>query len=404
MPSFTKKFNEKYLVGSKETRARKFNPQNLFLSLLHLVGGKNSEGYLHALSRTWDIDSDLKNMPVKSALTKVRGRVSFEFFKDQFDRSLADYEPHRRTWRGLRVYATDGDRYDLPRTEPILKEGYSGFAFSQENETYCPQMYVVHCYDVLGGVTKEFRYSNKNEELRTAIEIATFLESNSLTLYDRLFMCKDLISAHASSGSYFVARCKVRSFSEIKEFFSSKKTNASFVFEGVTIELIKIMHPKTGEVAVYATNLSRSRFKNQEIANLYALRWEVETSNRDMTHTIKVEQWHSRFLNGLLQELYAALWLVNQTRIQMTAPMKSHSTLKELFRYAKSNFKLILDFVLDSLSDLVANRINRVNRRLKLLLEVSLEQRLRRSRSCPRQVRRRPKIYKLASSAPRSVK
>jgi Transposase DDE domain len=404
LPSFSKKFNKKYLIGSKETRARKFNPQKLFLSLLHLVGGKNYEGYFHALSRTWDTDSDLKKMPVKSALTKVRGRVSFEFFEDQFVECIAAYEPHRRTWRDLRVYATDGDRYDLPRTEDILKEGYRGFPFSKTKETYCPQMYVVHCYDVLGGVTKEFRYSNKNEEVHAAVEIATTLESKSVTLYDRLFLGKDLIRAHATSKSHFVARCKEGTFSEVREFFKSNKRNTSFTFEGVTIELVKIIHPKTGEVAVYATNLARSRFKNKEIAELYALRWEVETSNRDMTHTIKVEQWHSHFLNGILQELYTALWWMNQTRIQMAAPMRSRCTLKSLFTYAKSNFKLILDFILDSLKDLAANRINRVHRRLKILLEVSLENRKRRSRSLPRQVRRRPKIYKLASAVPRSVK
>ncbi|MBK8201730.1 MAG: hypothetical protein IPK68_05215 [Bdellovibrionales bacterium] len=57
----------------------------------------------HALSRTWDIESDLKNMPAKSALSKKRGRVSFEFFKEQVDDVIMKYEPHCRTWRGLRV-------------------------------------------------------------------------------------------------------------------------------------------------------------------------------------------------------------------------------------------------------------------------------------------------------------
>lgn len=368
------------------------------------MGGKNFEGYLHALSRAWDTDSDLGKMPVKSALTKVRGRVSFEFFKDQFEECVAAYEAHRRTWRGLRVYATDGDRYDLPRTEDVLKEGYRGFAFSKTKETYCPQMYVVHCYDVLGGVTKEFRYSNENEEMRSASEIAIALETTSVTLYDRLFLCKDLVRAHASSKNYFVARCREGSFSQVREFFKSTKRNSHFIFEGVTVELVKIIHPKTGEVAVYATNLPRSRFRNKEISELYALRWEVETSNRDMTSTIKVEQWHSHFLNGILQELYTALWWMNQARIQMAAQMRSRCTLESLFNYAKSNFKLILDFILDSLKDLVNNRINRVQRRLKILLELSLENRQRRSRTLPRQVRRRPKIYKLASTAPRTAK
>ncbi|MBK8201729.1 MAG: hypothetical protein IPK68_05210 [Bdellovibrionales bacterium] len=53
-----------------------------------------------------------------------------------------------------------------------------------------PRMYVVHCYDVLGGVTKAFRYSNANGKC-TMPWNAVGLEE-SLTLYDRLFFCKDL--------------------------------------------------------------------------------------------------------------------------------------------------------------------------------------------------------------------
>ena len=81
-------------------------------------------------------------------------RISFEFFKDQAEAVVESYEPHRRTWRDLRVYATDGDQYELPRTEDILSNGYIGYPCKNDLETHYPHMYVVHCYDVLGGVTK----------------------------------------------------------------------------------------------------------------------------------------------------------------------------------------------------------------------------------------------------------
>lgn len=135
-------------------------------------------------------------MPAKSALSQKRGRISFEFFKEQADDVIVKYEPHRRTWRGLRVYATDGDQYELHRTEDILNQGYRGYPCADDKETHYPRMYVVHCYDVLGGVTKAFRYSSRNEEMYNAMEIAVGLEANSLTLYDRLFFCKDLVRSH----------------------------------------------------------------------------------------------------------------------------------------------------------------------------------------------------------------
>ena len=371
--------------------------------MVHLVGGKNDEGYFHALSRTWDIESDLADMPAKSALSQKRGRISFEFFKEQTDDLITKYEPHRRTWRDLRVYATDGDQYELPRTEDILDQGYRGYPCADDKETHYPRMYVVHCYDVLGGVTKTFRYSSQNEEMYNAMEIAVGLEQKSLTLYDRLFFCKDLVRAHQGSGSYFVARLKEDGLilPEIIEFAKGSKRNFSFEFEGTMIHLIKVVNPRTGEGALFATNLERSRFRNKEINDLYALRWEVETANRDMTHTLKMEQWHSHFLNGILQEIYTVLWLMNQARVQMAQALRKRCTLDRLFTYAKSNFKLIVDFILDSLEDLTMKKYRRIGRRLKHLLKISVEHRKRRSRSYPRQVKKSRKIYPSASIIPR---
>ncbi len=316
---------------------------------------------------------------------------------------ITKYEPHRRTWRGLRVYGTDGDQYELPRTDDILNQGYCGYPCADDKETHYPRMYVVHCYDVLGGVTKAFRYSNQNEEMHSAMEIAVGLEEKSLTLYDRLFFCKDLVRAHQGSGSYFVARLKEDGLimPEIIEFSKSSKRNFSFEFEGTIISLVKVVNPRTNEVALFATNLERSRFRNKEINDLYALRWDVETANRDMTHTLKIEQWHSHSLNGILQEIYTILWLMNQARIQMAQALQKRCTMVQLFNYAKSNFKLIVDFILDSLKDLTMKKYRRINRRLKFLLRISTEHRKRRSRSYPRQVKKSRKTYPSASTVPR---
>jgi len=342
-------------------------------------------------------------MPAKSALSQKRGRISFEFFKEASDNVISNYEQHRRTWRGLRVYATDGDQYELPRTEDILKQGYRGYPCANDLETHYPHMYVVHCYDVLGGVSKAFRYSNTNEEMHNAMEIAVELEAKSLTLYDRLFFCKDLVRSHQGSKSFFVARLKEGGVGlpEVINFSESSNRNFSFEFEGSLINLVKVMNPRSGEVALFATNLERSRFKNKEISELYALRWEVETANRDMTHTLKMEQWHSHFLNGILQEIYTILWLMNQARVQMAMTLRKRCTLDQLFDYAKSNFKLIVDFILDSLDDLTKRRTRRFCRRLKYLLKISIEHRKRRSRSYPRQVKKSWKSYPSASTVPR---
>lgn len=360
---------------------------------------------MHALSKTWDLFNELKNMPVKSALSKMRSRIDASFFVDTFNDAIASFEPHRRTWRGLRVYATDGDQFELPFSEDFLEQGYDGHACPDEMKTYYPRMYVVNCYDVLSGVTKAFLTSKKNEEVEGAVFLASLMDSDSLTLYDRLFFGKRLIQAHQKSNSYFLARVRSGNhFTEVMQAYESPDTYSCFYFEGVQIHILKLKNPRTGESAVYCTNLPRDRFKNKEIADLYALRWEVETSNRDLSETLKVEQWHSKSENGIMQELYACLWLMNQARIQMSLKLRKKCELKNLFNYSKSNFKLIVDFISTNLKDLVEKRTARVDKRLRFLIKLSREKRKRRSRSYPRQTKKARNLYPSASLIPREVK
>jgi len=258
LPSFDKKFNHQFLIGSEKTRLRKFDLKSFFISVLHLVQGKNNEGYFHALAWTWDILSDLTQAPVKSAFAKIRQRVSFKFFKTHFDELIESYQSSHLTWRGLRVYAIDGDMYELPRTKDILENGYEGRACRYGMETHYPFLYVNHCYDVLSGITKAFDYSPKHEEFHSAQRIARKLERESVTLYDRYFFCKNLVRAHRESQSYFVARIKkggVGTLLAMREFGRGKERARTFDFEGVRVRLLRIKNPRTGSELLLATNL-----------------------------------------------------------------------------------------------------------------------------------------------------
>lgn len=396
--------SKKYLIGSTATRVRKFNPEKLFIVILHLVTGKNNEGYLHALSSVWQYFKELKAMPAKSSLAKARGRVNWTFFRDIFFRSVEDMDSQRQTWRGLHVYAIDGDQFELPRSKDFIDSGYDGHPTPEKTKTYLPRMYVVTCCDVLSGSIKDFSFSNKNEEVDLAVFMAEFIDKSSLTLYDRLFMGRRLIEAHQKSGSYFLARVRSGNhFSEVMRLYNTNATVGKFEHNGATVLVIKVFHPKTKEIAVYCTNLPRDKFKNKEVADLYALRWEVETANRTFTETLKAEQWHSNSENGVLQEIYTLLWFINQVRLQMADKKNMAVTLGRLFHYTKANFKLISDTIIRGFDDLINNRRRRLLSRIIILMEKSKEVRRRRSRSYPRQTRHARQLYKSASLVPREA-
>jgi len=289
----------------------------------------------------------VSEMPVKSALSQMRKRIHFTFFEDLFRELIESVESRRSCLHGLRIYAIDGVQLLLPRTPELIRRGFSGCAVSKYRDTYYPRMYLTHAYDVLSGITKDLRYHSRLNEIADALEMVAGFEKNSLTLYDRLYVCKKLVLSHFEHQNYFLFRCRRAGVPKaISDFFSSHKTFKNFIWPKTKhrVYLIKVKNPQTGKYDVFATNLPKPWRIPEEIKNLYTLRWEVETSFRDLTETVKIEQWHSKSLNGILQELYASFWLWNYAKIH--AYLRQEKPENPLDpEHERPNHKLILHFI-----------------------------------------------------------
>ena len=88
-------------------------------------------------------------MPNKSSLCRLRQKISFKFFKEQFDNLIQDFESSRKSWCGLKVYAIDGKQLTLPASKELRSQHYKGRVLSNYRETHTLKMYISHCYDVI---------------------------------------------------------------------------------------------------------------------------------------------------------------------------------------------------------------------------------------------------------------
>ena len=62
------------------------------------------------------------------------------------------------------------------------------------------------------------------------------------------------------------------------------------------------------------TNLSREEFPAEELKKLYAMRWGIETSFRNLKHITGLLKFHSRKSESVVQEIYANLIMYNMTK------------------------------------------------------------------------------------------
>jgi hypothetical protein len=372
------------------------------MAIASLVSSTNHEGYDFALEKISEFFTI--PAPAKSALSKYRQKISFIFFENIFKSMIDNFKPEMRRYKGYHVVGIDGDDLNLPPNEEILKKGYRGYPLPFNQETYMLKMYLVKCVDLLSGAVINFKQSAFNDEIGGAIEMLSELPKGTIAIFDRLYLSARLIEEFAKVGQiYFIARCKGGStFKEVVSFFKSKKRRSFYYYLDestgiiIKINLIKVKNPQGKGSIVIATNLDITEWTNEEIANLYTLRWDCETSNRDSTSTIKMDQWHSIFYNGIMQEIYAHYILINITKITI---FQGEGYLIDLEKNVtrKTNFKFIFYAIFKRLHLLFKNAWEEALVSIKASIKRKMEKRNRLSRKYPREVKRKGKSYKNAA-------
>ena len=378
------------MVGVKKYRRRFFNPRMFFETMIALVSSKNKEGYLYNLIRTFRAHDQL--VPSKSAFSQFRKRISFRFFRDLLYHHINLHNDLRHKYHGFYVYAIDGFETEIPRSEEIIKAGYSGRSLGSIRQTYYPRMYLSQCYDVINGLTKDITVSKTNEELRMMDQMLPGLEQNSITLYDRLYFSKRLIENHAHHKNYYVARTKTEGgHKQVVEFAQSEEREKVITLFGEKVRLFKIKNRKTKNEIVLATNLFFDWVSHETVYKLYFTRWEVEVSFRDLVQSLKIEDFHAKNINGVLQELYARLWLMNYTKIQVLKSYRMHMNPGS-YTYSKPNYKILFSWMAENLKRLIDN-IEGLWEDFVQLVAMTFEKRTRRDRTYPRELKYSGKMY-----------
>jgi hypothetical protein len=265
------------------------------------------------------------------------------------------------------------------------QNGFMERLLSKYRESYMPKMFVTAVYDVISGVVKDVRESATLNEIADAHSMFKSLEDNSLSIYDRLYVSRELIHTHHDCHNFFLFRLRESCLLELRAIFKTKRKRMTTQVDGITVHVIKILNPITGEWDAFASNLPLRLVSEATVRRLYNLRWEVENAFRDFTQTIKLEQWHSKSINGIRQEFYLALWLFNFVKLKILSKFGSaKESMKETYR--KPNFKILFGYVAKHFVR-ICFEVRGVWKIFVELIDCTMETRTRHSRHYPREIK-----------------
>lgn len=330
-------------------------------------------------------------IPNKSSFSRARVRLGKEVMERLYRalaKPLADERAEGCWWRGRRVMAIDGSTGDLAHN-PELEAAFGGPTSHQGQRTGAPQarvMGLVECgtralVDIVLG-----RFADG--ENRLAALLVRSVTPGMLLLADRNFPSVGLWRLFTSAGADLVWRASASVGTRV----ARRLPDGSYLtiicdpkMEMVTARVIQYTLPGSTTVYRLLTNLlDPALAPAQELAALYAERWEIELCYGEL----KVVQWALRALRSLSVEgVHQEFWAhctVYQISRQVAYLAAMETGERDCDRISFSGIQDALRRSARSATGLALRRVTFALRAVIIELTAARALLKRRDRVCPR--------------------
>lgn len=311
----------------------------------------------------------------KQAFSKGRRRIKPEAFQELFLAVAEQFyqKAETNTWRNYHLFGIDGTRLNLPCTQEL--EDIYGAQTSQG----APQVQaLVSClYDLLNGMIVDTRFRGcKSSEREAAKEMIESFNAekygNPIFIMDRGYPPAELINTIIQAGHKFVMRCPTEFLRAMK--LPKRDNILEYKFtklkEEIKIRIVKVAL-SAEDTEYLVTNLFEPDLNEHDFANLYHVRWGIETKYNDLKNKLEIENFTGYSPNAILQDFYATMFLGNLVGVLEFDLHKeieaAHNSPEHKYQY-KMNKNRTISELKRTVIEMIATR-SKV-KRMKLFLEV----------------------------------
>lgn len=345
--SVSDRFKEFCVSGGRDfTRHRKIS----FEAVIKTVIGMESRSLTNELIDAFDITPD---MPSASAFVQQRSKIKAEAFKAVFDGFTSKLVFERAN--ELRILAVDGSDVQIA-TNPNDVSSYHPGTNGQKpyNLLHLNALFDLQQKIYTDAIIQGRMNLNEHSALQEMVDRSNIRKA--LVIADRGYESYNDMAHIQEKGWYYLIRIKDgktgikeglvlpedeefdediflkltrRQTKETKELFKDKN-HYRFIPSNVTFDYLPQKVRKNDPLEFYAlrfrivrfkvtdnlyetvlTNLDADTYPSEKLKELYASRWGIETSFRDLKYTIGMLDFHSKKVMCIQQEIYAHLIMYN---------------------------------------------------------------------------------------------
>ena len=336
--------------GKDFTRNRKLSFETMVKTLLCMEGGSLTNELMKRFGCRADVVS-------AAAFVQQRGKILPEAFETIF-RLFAEETDGRRLYNGYRLFAVDGSDLQIP-TNPQDEDSY--FPGSNGQHPY-NLLHLNAMYDLLQRTYVDAIVQKRHcyDECRSLTEMVdrSSIKQPTIIIADRAYESYNVLAHIQEKGWYFLIRvkdagrasgfvtgldlpcedtfdfpvhlsltrkqtnavkqlCKQRNnyryipHSNVFDYLPPKsKKDLPAVFYQLPFRVVRFPITENSFETV-VTNLPVDSFPPYELKNLYAMRWGIETSFRELKYTVGLLHFHAKKTEHILQEIFARLTMYN---------------------------------------------------------------------------------------------
>ena len=291
------------------------------------------------------------NMPTVSAFVQQRNKIDYRAFEKLFH-SFVDSVDEHNLYKGYRLLAVDGSDLHIPTNTNEIDSFYAG----SNNQKSYNLLHLNALYDLQRKIYVDAIIQgskNGNEHLAfTKMVDGDDCKTQTIYIADRGYESYNNFAHVIEKNQFFLIRIKDLNSNGIasglnlpdtdefdipvsvnltrKQTNEVKRSTLKFIPCNVNFDYLPKKTKKSIEMLPYtlsfrvvrfkisdntyeilATNLPTFDFDVSSLKELYAMRWGIETSFRDLKYSISLIYFHSKKTEYILQEVFAKLTIYN---------------------------------------------------------------------------------------------
>ena len=330
------------------TRKRKLPFEKVMKAILCMGGGSIANEMMNLFGFS-------ESLATTSAFVQQRAKILPKAFENLFDLFVKNTASERKTYRGLQLLAVDGSDF---LTAANSDDPDSFFPGTEEQKPY-NLLHLNALYDLLRHVYIDALLQKRRCEDECGAVVSMIDRSelrNVLLIADRGYESYNVLAHLQEKGWKFLVRIKDGSggvasgldlpenvafdlpitlnltrkqTNEVKQLlkdrnrfrfiphtsrfdFLSKPSRRCdpTVFYPLSFRIVRF--PITADTfETVITNLNSNDFPPEELRKLYAMRWGIETSFRELKYTVGLQHFHAKKVEFVHQEIFARLTMYN---------------------------------------------------------------------------------------------